>query len=98
MDALHLCVCDHPAATEKPADRIAKFISTYEAALSLPSSGGYLAGAPMTYVDLASYQIVRVALTNYGLKPGPKLAAWLDVMAATKAAKAIAAKGIVVVP
>ena len=52
----------------------------------------------MTYVDLASYQIVKCALATHELKPGPKLAKWLEMMSATKAAKAIAAQGVVVIP
>jgi len=82
----------HPMAGGD-ARRIAKWFSTYEAALQNAGTG-YMVGHSLTYADLYAYQLVRYCAEKRGAKPGPKLAAWLAMMAQCKASKSLAAQNI----
>ena len=60
------------------------------------ATGPYLVGDSLTYADCASYQILKMAK---GKAPVPPLLAkWLDMMAETKGAKAVAATGLPMMP
>eukprot|EP00316_Scyphosphaera_apsteinii_P021958 CAMPEP_0119310864 /NCGR_PEP_ID=MMETSP1333-20130426/20591_1 /TAXON_ID=418940 /ORGANISM="Scyphosphaera apsteinii, Strain RCC1455" /LENGTH=160 /DNA_ID=CAMNT_0007315125 /DNA_START=78 /DNA_END=560 /DNA_ORIENTATION=+ len=80
----------------KGDDRLTKWYGTFEAALA-KSGSGFLVGDTLTYADLASYKIVKLA-TEKGGTAGPLLAKWLEMMATTKGAKAVDGLGLPMMP
>lgn len=80
----------------KGDERLTKWFNTFEAALA-KSGTGFLVGDALTYADLASYQIVKLAKEKGGTV-GPLLTKWLDMMATTKGAKAVDGLGLPMMP
>jgi glutathione S-transferase len=87
-----------------PAERCQMWLDTFEAALE-ESGTGFLVGPELSYVDLQCFSIVacNAKIGNFkgpppgeplgGVKPGPKLADWIEMMKGTEAWKSLAAKG-----
>lgn len=96
--ALALCIAGNTTdlfsemlSGQARGQRLSRWLDTYEAALESAGSD-YLVGNSLTYVDLYSYQLINY-LVNHGLgKPPPRLGRWLQTIAQTKAARAVAKK------
>jgi len=84
-------------ASKADEARLAKWLGTFEAALTA-SGSGFLVGDSLSYADCASYFIVKMACDT-GKAPTPELLAkWLAMMAETTGVKAVLAMGVPLMP